>query len=262
MDYRSFSLTRLSLSITPNETTPGYYDFTWGSKEGKVYDLVSSTDLSTPPASWDVWNGRMDVEPDPGGVTSLADIPGGGDALRFFAVVEKDPPPIFEESFDADGPGLPAGWVAVNATTTVWDVGDPSLLPGLVDGNGTNCAGTNVVAGDYGDEVATVTLTSPAIAVPAGGATLSFRQYIDSDAANGDMGALRLLDATDTEIVVEGGFPVTGINGAQQGWTDKSYPLPPSAAGQSVKVVFEFVTAADTVVYKGFYIDDVLVTRN
>jgi hypothetical protein len=262
MDYVSFSFTDLSLSIADG-ATPGNYDFSWGSKEGKLYDLVSSTDLSSPPLSWDVWDGRMDLAPDPGGTNTLADVPGGGNTRRFFAVLEKDPPPpppLLEEAFDAAGPGLPADWVAVNATT-VWDVGDPSGLPGLLDGNGTNCAGTNVVAGAYADEVATVTLTSPAVAIPAGGATLGFRQYIDSDAANGDVGAVRLLDENDLEIV-EGDFPVTGIDGAAIGWTDESFPLPPSAAGQSVKVVFELATAADTIVYNGFYIDDVVITAN
>lgn len=74
------------------------------------------------------------------------------------------------------------------------------------------CAGTSVVAGNDADEAATVTLTSPAVSIPAGGATLSFRRHIDSDAANGDVEAVRRLDATDTEII-GAGFPVTGIDG-------------------------------------------------
>ncbi len=103
-------------------------------------------------------------------------------------------------------------------------------------------------------------MTSPPVSIPAGGATLSFRQYIDSEAP-GDVGAVRLLDATDTEIV-EGDFPVEGIDGIEAGWTNKSYDLPPSAAEQDVKVVFEFSTDAPGPVYKGFYIDDVVVTGN
>jgi hypothetical protein len=129
----------------------------------------------------------------------------------------------------------------------------------LQDPDGTNCAGTNV-ADDYADEVATVSLTSPQIPIPAGGATLTFRQHIDTDAPN-DFGTLRLLDATDTEII-EGAFPVASIHGVEAGWTDESYTLPPSAAGQSVKLVFELTTNADGTVYKGFYIDDVKVVGN
>ncbi|BCX49062.1 hypothetical protein HAHE_29700 [Haloferula helveola] len=259
MDYVSFSFTGLGLSIAPNAGTPGNFDFEWDSKEGKVYDLVSSTDLVGSPDTWPVWDGQLELSATPP-LNTLSDVPGGGGARRFFAVVEKDPPPIFAESFDAAGPGLPAGWVAVNATT-VWDVGDPSLLPGLAGGDGTNCVGTNVVTGLYANEVATVTLTSPSIAIPAGGATLNFRQYIDSDAFNGDVGAIRLLDGSDIEIV-DGDFPVTGIDGVQAGWSDEAFALPASANGQNVKIVFEFTTAADGTAYYGFYVDDVAISAN
>lgn len=226
--------------------------------------MVSSIDLSTAPAGWEVWdpdgpggNAPYGDLPSQGDTTSEADIPGGGDARRFFAVLEKDPPPLLEGYFDAAGPALPEGWTTVNdpvEATTVWEVGDPSLLPNLLDGNGTNCVGTNVLAGEYADEIATLTLPSPAVPIPPGGATLRFRQYIDSFAP-GDVGAVRLLDASDVEIV-EGDFPVTGIDGAGVGWTDESFLLPPSAADQSVKVVFEFTTDDDGAFFNGFYIDD------
>jgi len=111
------------LVITPNATTAGHYDFSWDSQAGKLYDLVSETNLATTPDAWPVWQGNADIAS--GGTTTiLPDIPGGGDSTRFFAVVEKDPPPLLEEDFDEAGPGLPAGWVAPNATNTVWDVGD------------------------------------------------------------------------------------------------------------------------------------------
>jgi hypothetical protein len=254
-------ITSPRLTITPNALNPGNYDFEWDSQDGMLYDLVSATDLSMPRLDWPVYMGHADIEGSAPS-DSLENVPGDG-TERFFAVVEKDPPPppaLLEEYFDAAGPGLPAGWVAVNATT-VWDVGDPSGLPDLQNGNATNCVGTNVVTGLYADEVATVTLTSPPVPIPVGGATLSFRQYIDSDIAKGDVGAVRLLDANDTEIV-EDDFPVTSIDGFEEGWTNKSYTLPASAEGQDVKVVFEFSTAASGSVYYGFYIDDVLVTGN
>ncbi len=61
--------------------------------------------------------------------------------------------------------------------------------------------------------------------------------------------------------IVEGDFPVAGIDGIESGWTNKSYTLPPSAAGQDVKVVFEFSTNMDGSFFNGFYIDDVVVTQ-
>jgi hypothetical protein len=257
----AFAEPKLPLELRISQSG-GNLDFEWNSLAGMQYDLLGSTDLSSDPASWLPYND---------GVTTHEDIPATGTTttrtgvlkdgpVRFFALREEEIPPLLEEHFDAPGPGLPAGWVAVNATT-VWDVGDPSGLPNLQNGDGTNCVGTNVVAGNYADEVATVTLTSPPVPIPAGGATLSFSQYIDSDATNGDVGAVRLLDSTDTEIV-EGDFPVTGIDGIEIGWTNESYTLPPSAAGQDVKVVFEFSTNADGSVFNGFYIDDVVVTGN
>jgi len=173
-------------------------------------------------------------------------------------------PPLLEENFDAAGPGLPAGWVTVNdpvTATTVWDVGDPSGLPDLQNGNGTNCVGTNVVMGNFAHEDATVTLTSPPVSIPAEGATLSFRQYIDSDIP--DVGAVRLLDATTDTEISGGAFPDTDIVGIEEGWANESYQLPLLARGKTVRVVFEFKTnAVDNFDTKGFYIDDVFVTGN
>ncbi|MDA1007250.1 MAG: choice-of-anchor J domain-containing protein, partial [Verrucomicrobia bacterium] len=177
-----------------NGENPGNYDFKWGSKLGSLYDLVSSTDLSTPIGTWPVWEGHADIA-GTAPTNTLPDVPGGG-PTRFFAVIEKDPPPLLGENFDA-GPGVPGGWTAAdNAAVTAWEVGDPSTGP--AEGpdaavSGAHCAGTNIVANYTAG--ADATLTSPAIEVPAGGATLSFQQYIDTD-GSGDVGAVRLLDAT------------------------------------------------------------------
>jgi hypothetical protein len=46
----SEALPAIDLIITPNAATPGNYDFEWDSQEGKLYDLVSATDLSMPRA--------------------------------------------------------------------------------------------------------------------------------------------------------------------------------------------------------------------
>jgi len=74
------------LTITPNGAN---YDFTWDSQDGKVYDLVSATDLSTPPAGWAVYMGNEDIVGSAPSQT-LENVPGDG-TERFFAVVEKDP---------------------------------------------------------------------------------------------------------------------------------------------------------------------------
>ncbi len=99
--YTPVSSDPFVLTITPNSENPVHYDFMWASQTGKVYDLLSSTDLSTSPATWAVY------DPDgPGGNEPYGDIPAtpptnllsavapSGPA-RFFAVAEKDMPPGF-----------------------------------------------------------------------------------------------------------------------------------------------------------------------
>ena len=81
----------IQLTVTPSSSNLGSFDFDWNSRDGKVYDLVSNTDLSTSPDTWPVWEGRANIVST--GTNILLDgIPGGG-AKRFFAVIEKDPSP-------------------------------------------------------------------------------------------------------------------------------------------------------------------------
>ena len=79
----------LAITITPNAVTPSNYDFSWNSQEGKIYDLVSATDLSSPPATWLPWDNRTGIVATPS-TNILLDVPGGGDTKRFFILVEKD----------------------------------------------------------------------------------------------------------------------------------------------------------------------------
>lgn len=88
----------IPLSITRRGAN---YDFGWPSQNGKIYDLLSSTDLSTAPATWTVY------DPDgPGGNNPLSGIidtaptnilsgvaPSG--PTRFFVVAEKPAGPGF-----------------------------------------------------------------------------------------------------------------------------------------------------------------------
>ncbi|MGB6221279.1 hypothetical protein [Haloferula sp.] len=83
----------IQLTISANGSNPGNYDFSWTSQDGKLYDLVSSTDLATPISTWSVWEGNADIagtSPSNG----LTNVPGGGNTTRFFAVIEKDPAPL------------------------------------------------------------------------------------------------------------------------------------------------------------------------
>ena len=53
--------TGFALVMTPNAGTLGNYDFSWASLDGKLYDLVSSTDLTTAVTTWPVWEGNADI---------------------------------------------------------------------------------------------------------------------------------------------------------------------------------------------------------
>jgi hypothetical protein len=246
--------------ISPTVGIPGNYDFDWDSKEGKLYDLVSSTDLSSAPNTWPVWDGRADLIATPPSNT-LTNIPGGGDPRRFFVLIEKDappPPPLLAEDFES---GTPAGWVfSDNGAATAWSVGAPNGTGTEPDAaaNGTQCAGTNM-NGNY-TASAIASLITPAFTVPAGGATLKFSQYIDTEVASGggDFGSIRLLNAADNTPLL-GGDVSADIQGISELWSSKSLPLPATANGLEVKLEFRFESDADADVFAGFYIDDVVV---
>ena len=258
-----------TVTIAPNTTTPGNYDFIWTSQAGKVYDLVSSTDLSTAIATWPVWDGRSALPATPPNNT-LSDVTGGGNTHRFFAVIEKNAPALFSENFDAAA-ALPAGWTSTGPVNgTAWEVGVPS---GVTSGPVTaftqpHCAGTNI--GGYFTENTDVSLVTPVIAIPPGtGATLLFRQLIDTDEDNGDLGSVRILDADNADAPIAG-LEITGLKGfgsEGDGWTENSLVMPaPSVGGKNIKIQFNFVSDAGTSpgidVFGGFYVDDVSVSLN
>ncbi|MCH7228138.1 hypothetical protein [Haloferula sp. A504] len=109
----------LRLTISRNS---GLYDFSWNSRENKVYDLVSSTGLTDPPLAWPVWDGRSSLAADPP-TNTLTGIPGGGDSRRFFAVIERDAP-LRNGSFES--PVIDDGEIANLGLP--WDVYNPDMV--------------------------------------------------------------------------------------------------------------------------------------
>ncbi len=264
------------LVIRPSSATPGNFDFEWESNFGRLYDLVSNPDLATPPESWEPWDPDgaggnppySDIPADEGVTTTLTDIPGrtvslGGEPRRFFAVVEKDLPPLLSENFDSAA-AIPADWSATsNGAGTVWQVNDPSSGPPEgpdAAASGSYCAGTNITASYTTSAIAS--LTTPVIAIPANGAILVFQYYIDTDML-GDVGSVRLLDADNGDAeIIDGSFPVTSIEGIASGWTTRFVSIPDVALNKNVKIRFQFDSNDDFGVYTGFYVDDVEVNAN
>lgn len=226
---------------------------TWDSMDGMLYNLLSDTTLDSAPLGWDVWQGHQNIPADQDNENTLI-IPLPVDEERFFVIVEFPPPPLFEERFD--GPALSAGWSAEdNGNGTSWQVGDVSGLPNLVNGSGTSAAATNLA--DFYTSNAFATLTSPAIAIPAEGAVLSFRVYLDNEFS--DPGAIRLLDSDNDDAEIGGGgFPIEALEGIEDGWIERSFTFPASALGRNVRIQFEF-RSNEVSNFTGMAIDDVTV---
>ena len=98
--------TYFPLAITRNGAN---YDFSWPSQSGKVYDLLSSTDLSTAPATWAVYDPDGPGGNDPYGdilatapTNVLSAVPGSG-PVRFFVVAEKNAVPAFSITVQNSG---------------------------------------------------------------------------------------------------------------------------------------------------------------
>jgi len=142
-------------------------------------------------------------------------------------------------------------------------VGAPSgVVSGPVAANSIpNCAGTNI--GDYYTGNVDVSLVSPAFFIPEeSGATLSYRQLIDTD-AGGDFGSVRVLNADLGDAPIAG-LEITNIEGLGVVWNLETLNMPSSlVGGKNIKVEFRFQSddgdVPDDDVWAGFYIDDVLV---
>ncbi|MDA0768335.1 MAG: choice-of-anchor J domain-containing protein, partial [Verrucomicrobia bacterium] len=198
-------------------------------------------------------------------------VPRPDDATRFFAVAERDVPPVivFSENFDGPAPGWTTGFdPADTLMNTVWELGIPTLVGPPAANSGANCYGTNLAA-NYGRDSNTWLRTPSAPGIDlttATGATLVFQQWVDMDDFDfGDTGTVRVLKAGDLPgTVTELGVVKTNIQGLDPaGWAEFSAQLPAAALGETIALEFRFVSDdyadADA---SGWYIDDVTVTAN
>jgi hypothetical protein len=258
--------------VTPAAGTPGHYDFEWNSQPGKVYDLVSSTDLATAPASWEVY------DPDgPGGNDPYGDIPSAGDTTtltavpsadprRFFAMRERDappPPPVFSADFETDGGGF-----TLVGTPNDWAWGTPNsnnndgLL--LTTGNAGSAGawatnlGTGATPSGLIDPVADSILRSPDIDLTGiTGAKLSFAAA--HDAQSGDIIEVRVREVASNALL-DTFRPVDTTSATASNWTTLG-PFDLSAA-DNTSIYFEFRYDGTDGNFIGLYLDDVVVSPN
>lgn len=234
------------LDLDVNNAPEDSLAFSWNSRAGRVYDIISTTDPSQNPATWSVWQEGIAATPPLNEET----YPRPEDGTRFFKVVEREAPPFFVEDFE-NGPG---DWVAgVNDAfgTTNWEHGSKDF-----GGGATMCFGTNLDS-NYTPN-SDVYLRSPALDLTAegiSGASLSFRQFRDTDLA-ADFGSVRVLNADDLSQL--GADIASGIEGFDADWVDFNGTLPPEAIGNRVVLEFQF-TSDNSQEFPGWFIDDVEV---
>jgi hypothetical protein len=84
----------LELDIVPSSGVANAFDFSWEAQEGKIYDLVSSTDLTSAPGTWEAYDPDGEGGEDPyrnlADTSELLAVPSDS-VTRFFALIEKDP---------------------------------------------------------------------------------------------------------------------------------------------------------------------------
>ncbi|HJM64601.1 MAG TPA: Ig-like domain-containing protein [Roseibacillus sp.] len=256
----------------------GNLDFEWNSLSGMQYDLVSSTDLSSAPATWPPYDD---------GVTTYENIPASGTdtntlsgvvplgGVRFFALTEEPIPPLLSEGFEGGLGGFTVVDHSAGETGTDWAAGAPisgsAGAPnpgGFVDsGNGgsANCVGTDIGDPGFHSADTDTCLRSPVIDLTGvAGATLSFAQALDIEAA--DTAVVNIIDDTDdnpaTNVISAAIYTATDGDPSNAPWASVApIAIPGAALGQAVRIEWRFTGAgAPGSDYMGWYIDDVVVT--
>ena len=238
-------------------------NFSWNGENGKQYDLVSSTNLDTPTFSWDPYNDGenlfANIPNSASGMNTLSGVKMAG-ARRFFAIAEEDLGTLLNENFDS-AEELPRGWTVQGSGSVAWEIGVPGeTLFGPITAYSTpHCAGTNL-SGDYTGSL-DISLISPAVQIPPSGATLSYRQWIDTE-GDGDTGSIRVLDAeADNRLL---GEIVSNIDWNDTAWNaPQPVTLPNLALGRSIRLEFRFISnESDPQSFAGFYLDDIVLQSN
>ncbi len=238
-------------------------DFSWNSQAGKQYDLVSSVSLDTPPAAWaphsDGETLFTDIPHSGSGTNTLTNVAMGG-PRRFFAVLEEDSGTLLNENFD-NRSGLPRGWTTSGSDSTAWETGIPgkTLFGPLAAYSLPHCAGTNL-DGDYTSSQ-DISLLTPVLRIPPTGATLTYRQWLDTE-GDGDAGSIRILDAQNDDSLLE--EIVSNIEWNDTDWNSpEPVTLPDSSKGRSIRIEFRFISnKSDPQSFAGFYLDDILILAN
>ena len=248
--FKSPGLDPLGLAV--GSTPGGGLELSWKSASGKLYDILSSPDLSSPRESWAGLAGAQDIEADPSGTNTLViDLPFQGEG--FVAVREKNPPPLFFDDLESGA----AGWTTLvndGLGNTRWELGSPDGSTGPLTGadGSANAWCTNL--GDYGTD-SDISLRSPAIDLTGvSEAELSFVVFRDADGF-GDTAMVRFLRAGD--LVALGQDFILDMSVFDSDYESIEVPVPVEAIGQSMVVEFQFISDDSMDVFSGLSLDNV-----
>lgn len=251
-------------------------NFAWNSRNLMNYKLKSSTDLSTPVASWPVVQSNIVGAP-PINALSIAQ---PADPRRFYLVEESVVPEttVLSENFDGVVTGWFSGYDATDfSQLTTWQLGTPSNVGPSAAYSSAKCYGTNITA-NYGTNSKAVLRTPSIDLTSKSSATLSFKEFkkIENSTGDQDFGAVRILRASDDVLLAtlvgnrnSSGSLVGGVEGNSVDWESFSKRLPVIAFSTPIKIEFlmntdSFDETTDPAYasggFAGWYIDDVVLT--
>jgi hypothetical protein len=250
-----FAVTSISV------TQPDLVGLTFTSQAGKQYEVLSGTD----PASITKSEGLVVANGPSTRFTRSAPLAG----REFFRVADRGPaPPILAEGFESGDGGFTS---ANKGSGTEWTHGipDSSGAGGSVStGNAgsAKCWATNLGAfagsGDGGFYTAgtDVCLRSPVLDLTnVTTAVLSFTQAMDIEI--GHTAVVNIIDDTSETVMAKIHTSTPDPDTGDSPWQAVApIPLPAIALGQRVRIEWRFTGDGDDT-YLGWYIDDVLVTR-
>ena len=247
-------LNPLGLEISLADADPVTLRAEFNTQAGKQYDLLVSPDLSSPRESWDELAGAQDIQADPSGRASI-EFPAPYEGTGYIIVREESLPPFFTDDFES-GAGE---WEAVindpNGNTQ-WELGTPAGSTGPLNGANDSANAWSTNLGDYGSD-SDISLFSPPLDLTGlPGAQLTFLAWRDGDQF-GESASVRFRKVEDNTLL--GDEVLIDMTIIDSSFEEISVPFPPEAAGEILRIEFNFVSDNTFDAFSGLNIDDVSV---
>ena len=244
----------LALAVSLSELDPLTLRAEFNTEAGKQYDILVSQDLSTPVDAWDELTGAQDIPADPSGRASIvfaAPFPGEG----FIKIREENGPPLFADDFES-GAGEWEAVVNDEEGNSQWELGTPVGTNGPDGGSGESASAWSTNLGNYGPN-SDISLFSPAIDMTnLPGAQLTFQAWRDTDLF-GESASVRFRKVDDNTLL--GAEEAIDMSSFDQAYQEISIPFPVEAAGEILRIEFNFASDGTNDDFSGLTIDDIRV---